>query len=338
MLKGDFHGYIWGPINAEDLIAVPGTDWILTSGLVGRGQSGGAYFGRLYAVHRHDRSCNEIFPHLVTFEPDNSRFGKQDILNPREFKPHGIDVGLGPAGVPELYVVNHGGRESVEVFEILLDGLRPTLRWIGGAQLPGTSYGNDVACISGGGFLVTASGEPYGETSVTMEETMQGAESGGVLEWSSKGGWSLLADSQMCVANGIAVSSDEQWVYIGGWNSRTIKRIRRSGAAPETRVAAMPIMVDNITWSSTGQLLAAGHYGMDMREFMARLTDSKPRLGVPSRIVSIDPETLASEVLIDYGPETFGAATTGLQVGDEIWIGSARDRGLARFRDPMRRP
>jgi hypothetical protein len=51
----------------------------------------------------------------------------------------------------------------------------------------------------------------------------------------------------------------------------------------------------------------------------------------------VDPDTLAVEELIDYGPNTFGAATTALQVGREIWVGTARDQGLARFRFPTTR-
>ena len=61
---------------------------------------------------------------------------------------------------------------------------------------------------------------------------------------------------------------------------------------------------------------------------------ANPRLGIPSRVIGIDPETLADGTLVDYGPDTFGAATTALQVGREIWVGTARDQGLARFRFP----
>ena len=49
-------------------------------------------------------------------------------------------------------------------------------------------------------------------------------------------------------------------------------------------------------------------------------------------MIGVDPDTLAAETLIDYGPDTFGAATTALQVGREIWVGTARDQGMARFR------
>ena len=57
-----------------------------------------------------------------------------------------------------------------------------------------------------------------------------------------------------------------------------------------------------------------------------------PRLAFPSRVIGVDPDTLAAETLIDYRPDTFGAATAALQVGREIWVGTARGQGLARFR------
>ena len=96
-------------------------------------------------------------------------------------------------------------------------------------------------------------------------------------------------------------------------------------------------MVDNLTWSASGRLLAAGTYGTSMKDFLAGHLSQNPRLGIPSRVLAVDPETLAAEELIDYGPDTFGAATTALQVGREIWVGTARDQGLARFRFPNSR-
>src|SRR5262245_13128525 len=126
------NGYVWGPINAEDLVGVPGSDWIITSGMTGPG----APLGRLYAVQIGDASCSEILPYRVTHALDTERFGAQEIPDFAAFEPHGIDIARRPDGIAELYMVNHGGRESVEVFEILLDEPRPALRWIGAAEMP----------------------------------------------------------------------------------------------------------------------------------------------------------------------------------------------------------
>jgi hypothetical protein len=317
-------GYISGPVNAEDLAMARGGEWVLTSGMTGPT----APLGRLYAVSVSNGACNEIFPYRATAVLDTERFIQQPDLNPLKFRPHGIDVGLSPDGRAELYVVNRGGYESVEVFEVDLDESRPALKWVGAVRLPGSAVGNDVATVDDG-FVVSTTGDFEGRTEVSVEEAMAGADTGGVLEWSPVRGWLALPCTAINTANGVAVSPDGEWVYIGGWNSRCISKVRRGGAEPESVTASVDIMVDNLTWSVSGRLLAAGTYGTSMRDL-----GPNPRLGIPSRVIGVDPDTLATERLIDYGPETFGAATTALQVGREIWVGTARDQGLARFRFP----
>ena len=48
------------------------------------------------------------------------------------------------------------------------------------------------------------------------------------------------------------MSSDGDRVYIGGWNSRCIKKVRRGSADdPEITTVGLDIMVDNITWSAS---------------------------------------------------------------------------------------
>lgn len=319
-------GYIWGPINAEDLAMVQGTDWVITSGMTGPG----APHGRLYAIDRRDHSCNEIFPYLVELALDEARFGGQDVLDPLAFQSHGIDTIVRPDGVVELFAVNHGGRESVEVFEVLLDGPRPRLRWIGGAQLPGTTVGNDCAPLPGGGFVVSTTGSVDGNERQNVSASA-GGNTGGVLEWSPGAGWRELPGTQIFVANGVEVSADGEWVFVGGWGAKTVQKVRRGVPDPEVQVVSMPILVDNLTWTRDGFLLAAGAYDTTMEEFVTHHFSGHPRMGAPSQVIRIDPETLAWEAIVDYPPETFGAATTGLEVGDEIWVGAARDHGVARF-------
>lgn len=325
-------GYISGPVNAEDLAVAPGGEWVLTSGMTGPT----APLGRLYAVSVSDGACSEIFPYRSTNALNTKRFDDQPDLNPLKFRPHGLDVSVSRDGRAELYVVNHGGFESVEVFEIELDEERPALKWIGGIRLPGTAVGNDVAAVDDG-FVVSTTGDPEGRSEVSVEQAIAGDDTGGVLEWSAARGWHPLPGSQMNTANGVAVSPDGQWVYIGGWNSRCLRKIRRGAANPEHVTVPVDMMVDNLTWSASGRLLAAGTYGTTMREFLEGHFSKNPRLGIPSRVLAVDAESLETETLIDYGPDTFGAATTALQVGREIWVGTARDQGLARFKFPNNR-
>jgi hypothetical protein len=320
-------GYVWGPINAEDLAPVGATNWVITSGMTGAT----AAQGRLYAIDRRDHSCNEIFPYQASYAPDETRFGAQTRLDPLRFEPHGIDVAVRDDGVYELLVVNHGWRESVEVFEIGLEQARPTLRWIGAAEMPESAVGNDVAAVDGGGFVVSFNRYRPQGTADGAAPAGEGEETGGVFEWTPGTGWNALPGAGINSANGVAVSKDGCWVFIGGWSSRCIKKARRGKGPGESRVVNTEILTDNLTWTPDGRLLAAGAFNTSAEEFIAGHFSSEPRLLFPSRVLRVDPDSLTVETVVEYGPDAFGAATTGLHVGDEIWVGAARDQGLARF-------
>jgi hypothetical protein len=323
-------GYVWGPINAEDLATVPATNWVITSGMTGAT----ATQGRLYAVDGRDYSCNEIFPYFASYAPDGERFGSQTPLDPLRFEPHGIDIAVRGDGVPELLVVNHGWRESIEVFEIDLERSRPTLRWVGAAEMPESAVGNDVAAVDGGGFVVSFN-RPYQEgTAGAGSGADQGEETGGVFEWLSRGGWTAVPGAGINSANGVAVSKDGRWVYIGGWGSRCIKKVSRGGGPVQSQVVNTEILTDNLTWTSDGRLLAAGAFNTTVEDFIAGHFSPELRLLFPSRVLRVDPDSLAIETVVEYGPEAFGAGTTGLHVSEEIWVGAARDQGLARFSYP----
>jgi hypothetical protein len=49
---------------------------------------------------------------------------------------HGLNVRAGTGGVHTLYVVRHGSRESIEVFEIDGEAKPPVVTWIGCAVVP----------------------------------------------------------------------------------------------------------------------------------------------------------------------------------------------------------
>jgi sugar lactone lactonase YvrE len=323
--------YIWGPVNAEDLAPIPGTDWIITSGMTGPS----APIGRLYAVDRRDGSSSEICPYRLDLALDESRFGAQPALDPLAFEPHGIEVTQRADGTAELLVVNHGGRESVEYFEIDTSGTRPTLRWLGGVELPGTTVGNDVAALPGGGFVVSTTGDAAGRFAVTMEMAMGGGDTGGVMEWTPAGSWREIPGSQINTANGVAASADGEWVFVAGFATREIRKLRRLGDDPQAVTITTEILVDNLTWTQDGALLAAGPHSTTMAEVVEHHFSDNPKLALASRIIRLDPATMAVETAVEVAAEDFGSACTGLEVGDEIWVGAARDEGVARY--PYRR-
>ena len=172
------NGYVWGPINAEDLVGVPDSDWIITSGMTGPG----APLGRLYAVHVGDASCSEILPYRVTHALDTARFGAQEIPDFAAFAPHGIDIAAHSPGSgrfrsdPILFTVivlltaigvvmvysssaifaqqrfsdSHHFlvRDLVDHFGIAKEAAATFLRLKGAAQLPRTTQGGGVPAIT----------------------------------------------------------------------------------------------------------------------------------------------------------------------------------------------
>ena len=322
-------GYISGPVNAEDLAVAPGGEWVLTSGMTGPT----APLGRLYAVSVATGACNEIYPYRASAALDTERFVQQPDLNPLKFRPHGIDVVLRPDGRAELYVVNHGGNESVEVFDVDLDESRPSLKWIGGVRVPGppsATMSPRSTTASSSVRLATPKAAPRSASRRRWQEPTPG----GVLEWSPP-----TAGSRCPARRSTRPTASRYRPTVIGCTSVAGIRAAWEGSTwqrptPTPPPCRVDIMVDNLTWSASGRLLAAGTYGTSMQDFLVGHSSRNPRMGIPSRVISIDAETLETERLIDYGPDTFGAATTALQVGREIWVGTARDQGLARFRFP----
>ena len=86
--------------------------------------------------------------------------------------PHGMQLSRRADGRWQLLVVNHGGRESVEIFELLGRGARASLAWRGCVLAPPHAFLNDVAALAAGGFVVTQ----YMDPRRTMAEQHADAE------------------------------------------------------------------------------------------------------------------------------------------------------------------
>ena len=98
------------------------------------------------------------------------------------FSPHGLDLAPRPDGALRLLVVNHGGRESVEFFEVGTELGEPTLTWKGCALPPENSALNDVVSLPDGGFLTTHM-FPLDNQGLGTFEAALGLDTGVVLEW-----------------------------------------------------------------------------------------------------------------------------------------------------------
>ena len=304
--------FICGPVSPEDLVAVPEAPWVIVSSMSDEGQ--------LFGIDSRDQSLTVLFPN-ETSEPshDTATYGSCPGYEATQFRPHGISLQRGSNGLHTLYVVRHGARESVEVFEVDARGAVPSLTWKGCVVAPDNVTLNSVAPLPNGAFAVT---------------NFQ-FEGGELWEWQPAGGWAKVPGSETSGANGLEASPDGRWFYIGGWTTQSLIQVSRGQTPPQVEAVDVGFHIDNVHWAPDGSLLAAGHVGNTQEQILECLSDGNCD-GVTSRVAKIDPERLTVEEIVRYPSNDFVImGTAALEVGAEIWVGGigGADR-IGRFRTP----
>lgn len=247
------------------------------------------------------------------------------------FSPHGIHFSQRADGQWQLLAVQHGGRESVEMFEVIESPDGWALAWRGCVMPPEGSMLNDVVATPDGGFLVTHMMTNRGSMLGTLVEFMKaslfGIDSGYVLAWQPDEGFSRLVSSEGAAPNGIEIAPDGETVFVNYSARGELRRINRLTDEIEASNDSLPPL-DNATWSPDGQLLVAGALESSIKMMGCTNLESGTCPGAFA-IIAIDPETLESEIIYQGGPDTpGGAGTVGLRVSDgSLLIGTfAGDR------------
>jgi hypothetical protein len=248
---------------------------------------------------------------------------------PPEMSPHGIHLSRRADGALQLLVVNHGGRESVELFEVQGAPSGATVAWRGCAVAPEGSWLNDVVALPEGGFLATQM-MPRRRRPLQVFEYLKagalGLRTGHVLAWDPARGFTPQPGTETTFPNGIALSADGRTIFLNSSIGGKVHRIDRATGAPEGS-AEVP-GPDNSTWAPDGRLLVASFTG-PLWETLRCDGIERGACPVAFEIVAVDPETLATEMIYRGGGAPMGAGTVGLRVGDELFVGSfAGDRIL----------
>jgi sugar lactone lactonase YvrE len=308
--------FVCGVIGPEDLVVVPGAEWVVASG--------DAAGGAITLINVRDRSTTPLFPSAAPkLRLDAKTYAScPGPLDPEEkdrFRAHGLYLRAGRGSLHTLYVVHHGTRESIEVFELDVRAKPPTLTWIGCAVAPEPIGLNSVVGLPDGGFAAT-NFQPRG--AARGRANMQAGEKNGELwEWHSSTGWKIVPGSEASGANGIEISKDGKWFYMGGWGNQTFIRMSRGQTPVKRDDIPVGFRLDNLRWSPDGSLFAAGQEPSAGALTMAT-----------SRVIKIDPNTLKVQDVIRYPfNDVFNFSTVAVQVGKEIWVGSVRGDRVARF-------
>jgi hypothetical protein len=316
--------FLDGVQRPEDLIAIPGTSWVLASG-----QPHDDVVGRLLAVDADSGRVSEVWP--ASARPaawDRSAYPDCPGEPAAGTAPHGINLrSTGPAHAI-VYAVAHGPRESVEVFDMDSSGAQPVLTWIGCAALPPNTSGNGVTPLPGGeGFVVTNFSEPNTDPFALL---FAGQNTGDVRAWRSGSGWSTVAGSGLGGPNGLEISSDGATLYVSAWAARQVVRIPLAGG-PANAQAQLPFQPDNLRWSPAGTLLVTGQ-DFDNYDQLTKCAGQGSDCPVGYQIIEIDPTTMTPSSRFTTGDPAFGLATVAAPVGDEVWVGNLGSDRIARVR------
>ncbi|OJY62021.1 MAG: hypothetical protein BGP16_15125 [Sphingobium sp. 66-54] len=322
---GDKLAYVCGPAKPEDIVAIPGTPWLIASGF-----SQGAGLKLVDGA----RASTQLWftAHPEQLAPDRKRYAScPGPVDPALFNARGLSLRrTGPERF-SLHVVNHGGRESIEVFDVTVTAGQPMLRWRGCLPMPEGLVANSVATFSDGTVLATVLNRP----GATIADFVLGNLTGAVYQWApGDTAFRLVRGTELPGNNGLETAPDDRHFYVVafGWHAVVVYD-RKNPASPKAKIMAPGFMPDNIHWTD-GRLLVAG-MRLDepgcggLRKVVNGVADGM--LCHRGYVVAeVDPRSNSMTPILSGEPEAAfnGVSAAALSKG-RLWIGSYQSDRLA---------
>jgi len=302
--KGDLH-FVCNLISVEDFLPVQG----------GRYLVGGSYVEKSVGLYLVDTRAKTAKPMTLSLAatPDPLYAGcpAPDLKN---LQTHGLDVRK-VDGHLTAFVINHGGRESVEIFR--LHPASASAEWVGCALPPEGVNSNSITALADGTFALTKFMDTHDKQG--FQHILAGQVTGAVYLWTPGKGFTVVPGTELSGDNGILSSADGRWLYINAYGSREIYRVPLSGQGKRS-VAKVDFCPDNLRWAPDGSIFVTGQF-----------IDAKTMNGLHGwAAVRLDPRTMAtSPVAKEPGLKEFDNATSTVQVGDTLWFGTFRGDRMA---------
>jgi hypothetical protein len=307
--------YVCDIVNAEDLVTVPGSAWILASSY-----SAG---GGVYAIDSSSRAFNQVYDPSNTKHDARAFPGCGSPPAADAFVSHGLNIRATGNGRSMLYVVGHGDREAIEVFEVESAAGAPELTWVGCVVMPEGLDANSVASHDDGSLWFTILMH-HGDTFV---DVFAGKKTGAVYAW-SPGETSIqkITGSELPGNNGIELSKDGTEVYVVSTGLSTISVFSNTNPMRLLRTTPrMDFSPDNIHMTPEGLIMTGGPSWIDhacetTEGFDLEAFATCPRGSIGA---TFDPITLKEvERWSARANPAFSNATMALKVGDDVWLGT----------------
>jgi hypothetical protein len=321
----DGHAFLCGAERPEDLARIPNTRWLVFSGF-----SRGAGLKLVDTRSRAMRSWYTGSHEQVALNANRfaACHSPPDVAH---FNTQGLSLRSVRDSLHELYVVNHGGRESIEIFHIDAAPDEPALRWIGCVLMPESTPANSVATYSDGTILASVLTHPG--TSIT--DFVRGERTGGVYEWRpGDRAFRLLPGTQLPGNNGIETSRDDREFYVVAFGWRAVVIYSRTDTTQPARTVIAPgFMPDNIHWDGSRLLLAGMQHdepacGGTRKIVEGRADDMRCHRGYV--VAELNPMNLEFTLVAYASPNPgFNGVSAARIVGDELWLGAYQGDRIA---------
>ena len=302
-----------GTRQPEDLELAPDGKFLIATQFVNQGRSG-ASGGGLVLFDLAKKTFSKM---SVTAEPDRS-WGDSACPGPLgdALVSHGESLARRRDGRWALYVVNHGGRESIEMFELKPSGGAWTLVWRG-CEVAQHDF-NDVAVLPDGGFVGTY------PTGLSAKNGPTGLSAGNgptgyVARWTQGKGESEVPGTRMRLPNGVVVSQDGRYMYVNEFGARVVRKYDLV-EGKEGNPAKVDFLPDNLTWTKEGRLLVAGVKGA-----RGDCPEGSGRRCIDSfGVAEIDPVTMQARVIFDSdsAEPLISGVSVALKLGGSVYLGA----------------
>lgn len=247
------------------------------------------------------------------------------------FNAQGITLRSQSSTEHTLYVANHDGRESIEVFAVDSAAAIPAIRWIGCVVMPDATPVNSVATFSDGTILASVLTRP----GTTITDFVKGRVTGGVYRWRpGDAGFTLLRGTELPGNNGIETSRDDREFYVIAFPWRSVLIYSRDDTThPVRQVVAPGFMPDNLHWDGDRLILAGMTHDEPACGGTRGLIDGEAD---PMRchrgyvVAELDPINLQFRIVAYSEPDpVFNGVSAARIVDNELWLGSYQSDRIA---------
>lgn len=307
--------FICGVQNAEDLVVVPNSRWMVASGMApGSG---------LHVVDTQAKTARSVYAAgTANARADKTKYAScPGPLDAKQAVLHGLALRPAANGRYTVYATNHGGRESVEVFELDVSGATPTATWIGCVVTPDKLALNSVAAFTDGSLVATVLILP----GKSFEDAFAQKNTGVVLAWKpGDKAFQMLPGTELPANNGIETSPDDREFYVASTTTKRIIAFSRNGPYKPLRTAQLKEFgPDNVRWTADNRLITAGMLDNEPSCGGAPKTEEGIRCPRGYVVDTIDPKTMAvTEIARGPATPSFTGTAIAMRVGNELWLGS----------------